>query len=125
MNPKFLAKGLGSVSWSSNNIENRSLNFTIFFLESMMINLVLLGFRFRFGFVIQVKTSLTQVSNQLMILKLQNRIEISKCVCHRHRDDALHHAYINCIRHTILNFYLFTQVRCKPVKSCTRNSIPR
>ena len=66
MNPKFLTNALGSVSRSSNNIGNRSLNFSLYFLEPMMINTVLLGFSFIFEFVIQVKTS---VSYQLVILK--------------------------------------------------------
>ena len=60
MNPKILTNALGSVSWSSNNIGNRSLNFYLCFLEPMMINSVLLGFSFSFEFVIQVKTSVTQ-----------------------------------------------------------------
>ena len=60
MNPKFLTNALGSVSWSSNNIGNRSLNISLCFLEPMMINSVLLGFSFSFEFVIQVKTSVTQ-----------------------------------------------------------------
>ena len=60
MNPKFLTNALGSVSWSSNNIGNRSLNFYLCFLEPMMINSVLLGFSFSVEFVIQVKTSVTQ-----------------------------------------------------------------
>ena len=59
MNPKFL-NSRGSVSWSSNNIGTRSLNFSFWFLEPMMINSALLGFSFSFKFVIQVKTSVTQ-----------------------------------------------------------------
>ena len=59
MNPKFLMHNAsGSVSWSSNNIGNRSLNFSLSLLEPMKINLVLLEFSFEF--VIQVKKSVTQ-----------------------------------------------------------------
>ena len=60
MNRKFLPNALGSVSWSSNNIGKRSLNFSLCFFEPMIINSVLLGFSFSFEFVIQVKTSVTQ-----------------------------------------------------------------
>ena len=60
MNPTFLTNVLESVSWSSNNIGNRSLNFPLCFLDPMMINSVLLGFSFRFEFVILVKTSVAQ-----------------------------------------------------------------
>ena len=60
MNAKFLTNALGSVSWSSNNIGNRSLNFSLWFLEPMIINSVLLGFSFSFEFVVQVKKSVTQ-----------------------------------------------------------------
>ena len=60
MNPKFLTNALGSVSWSSNNVGNRSYDFLFVFLELMLINSVLLGFSFSFEFVIQVKTSVTQ-----------------------------------------------------------------
>ena len=60
MNPKFLTNALGSVLWTSNNIGNRSLNFSLCFLEPEMINWVLLEFSFSFEFVIQVKTSITQ-----------------------------------------------------------------
>ena len=38
----------------------RSLNFSHWFLEPMIINSVLLGFSFSYEFVIQVKTSVTQ-----------------------------------------------------------------
>ena len=41
MNSKFLTNALGSVSWSRNNIGNKSLNFSLCLLESMMINSVL------------------------------------------------------------------------------------
>ena len=88
MNPKFLTNALGNVSWSSNNIGNRSLNFSLCFLEPMMINSVLHGFSFSFEFVIQVKTNFKSVSDS----EVQNRIEIHKFVCHRHRDGVLHHA---------------------------------
>ena len=60
INSKFLTNALGSVLWSSNNIGNRSLNCSLWFLEPMIVNSVLLGFSFSFEFVIQVKTSVTQ-----------------------------------------------------------------
>ena len=91
-NFKFLTNALGIMSWSSNNIGNRSLNYSLCFLEPMMINSVLLGFSFSFEFVIQVKTSVTQDFKSVRDSKLQNRIEIYKFVCRRHRDDVLHHA---------------------------------
>ena len=52
--PTILTNALESVSWSSNNIGNKSLNFSLCFLKPMMINSVLLGFSFGFEFVIQV-----------------------------------------------------------------------
>ena len=91
MNPKFLTNSLGSVSWSINNIGNRSLNFSLWFLEPMMINSVLLGFSFSFDFVIQVKTSVTHDFKSVRESKASEP-DRDKFVCHRHRDDVLHRA---------------------------------
>ena len=92
MNSKFLTNALGSVSWSSNNIGNRSLNFSLCFLEPMMINSVLLGFSFSFEFAIQVKTSVTQDFKSVRDSEASEPDRDIKFVCHRHRYGVLHHA---------------------------------
>ena len=57
------------MSWSSNDIGNRSLNFYLCFLEPIMINSVLLRFSHSFEFVIQVKTSVTKDLKSVRISK--------------------------------------------------------